>query len=65
MSLELAQPFPDHAVRLAQAANIFDTVRYGHRRATSAQAGLVRQLDTELVKTRPAPVAASLQDLTV
>ncbi len=65
VSLELAQPFPDHAVRLAQAANMFDAIRYGHRLATSGQAGLVRQLDAELVKTRPAPVAASLQDLTV
>ena len=65
VSLELAQPFPYHAVRLAQAANIFDAVRYGHRRATSEQAGRVRQLDAELVKTRPSPVAASLQDLTV
>jgi hypothetical protein len=65
VSLELAQPFPDHAVRLAQAANVFDAVRYGHRRATSEQASRVRQLDAELVETRPAPVAASLQGLTV
>jgi len=65
VSLELAQPFPDHAVRLAQAANIFDAVRYGHRRATSEQADHIRALDAELVKTRPAPVAASLQGLTV
>jgi Domain of unknown function (DUF4129) len=65
VSLELAQPFPDHSVRLVQAANIFDAVRYGHRRATSEQADHVRELDVELVKTRPAPVASSLQGLTV
>ena len=65
VSLELAQPFPHHAAQLAQAANIFDAVRYGHRHATSEQAGHVRALDAELAKTRPASLAASPQDLTV
>jgi hypothetical protein len=53
VGLELAQPFPDHARRLAQSANMFDAVRYGHRRATADQAGQVLELDGELVKTRP------------
>ena len=61
VSLELAQPFPHHAAQLAQAANIFDAVRYGHRHATSEQAGHVRALDAELAKTRPASLAASPQ----
>ena len=62
VSLELAQPFPDHARRLAQSADIFDAVRYGHRRATADQAGQVLQLDAELVKTRPvlAPLFSEL-----
>ena len=65
ISLALAPPFPDHADRLAQAADVFDAVRYGHRRATAYQAGHVQQLDTELVRTRPLLAASPLQDLPV
>jgi len=65
VSHELAQPFPDHAGRLAQVANTFDAVRYGHRRATAEQAGRVMQLDAELIRTRPAPATPSLQGLSV
>jgi Domain of unknown function (DUF4129) len=65
VSLALAPPFPDHADRLAQAANMFDAVRYGHRSATAEQAGEVQRLDTELVRTRPVPAASPLQDVSV
>jgi len=65
VSLALAPPFPDHADRLAQAANVFDAVRYGHRSATSAQASEVLNLDAELVKTRPVLAASPLQDVSV
>lgn len=65
VSLALAPPFPDHADRLAQAADVFDAVRYGHRRATADQAGQVQRLDTELVRTRPLLAASPLQDLPV
>lgn len=65
VSLALAQPFPDHADRLAQAANVFDAVRYGHRRATADQAGQVMQLDADLVRTRPVLAMSPLQDLPV
>ena len=65
VSLALAQPFPDHTGRLARAADAFDSVRYGHRRATADQAGEVQRLDAELVKTRPVLAAPPLQDLTV
>lgn len=65
VSLALAQPFPDHAVRLARAADLFDSVRYGHRRATPEQAGLVQHLDEELVRARPVLAASPLQDLPV
>lgn len=65
VSIELAQHFPDHAVRLAQAANAFDAVRYGHRRATADQARQVMQLDADLTTTRPVPATSSLQGLTV
>jgi hypothetical protein len=53
VSVALALPFSDHAERLAQAANLFDAVRYGHRHATGEQAGRIQQLDAELVRTRP------------
>jgi Domain of unknown function (DUF4129) len=66
--LALAPFFPDHADRLARAADLFDAVRYGHRRATADQAGQVQRLDAELVTTRPALAGSSgssLQDLPV
>ena len=65
VSLALAQPFPDHADRLARAADTFDCVRYGHRLATADQAGEVQRLDAELVKTRPVLAASPLQGLPV
>lgn len=65
VSLALAPRFPDHADRLAQAADVFDAVRYGHRRATAEKAGQVQRLDTELVRTRPLLAATPLQDLPV
>lgn len=65
VSLALAPPFPDHAERLARAADVFDSVRYGHRGATVDQAGEVQHLDAELVRTRPVLAAFPLQDLPV
>ena len=65
ISLALAQPFPHHADRLARAADVFDTVRYGHLRLTADQAGEVQHLDAELVKARPVLAASPLQDLPV
>lgn len=53
VSLELAQPFPDHADRLARAADLFDSVRYGHRHASASQAEQMHLLDADLVTTRP------------
>jgi hypothetical protein len=53
VALALTSPFPDHADRLVRAADLFDSVRYGHRRSNPYHAGLVRDLDAELVKTRP------------
>jgi Domain of unknown function (DUF4129) len=53
VSLALASPFPDHADRLAGAADLFDSVRYGHRRANAEQATRIHRLDAELVATRP------------
>lgn len=65
VSHELAGPFPDHTDRLAQAADVFDAVRYGHRRATADQAGQVLKLDTELVRARPALAISSIRTLPV
>jgi len=53
VSLALASPFPGHAGRLAGAADLFDSVRYGHRRANSEQATRIHRLDAELTATRP------------
>ena len=65
VSLELSRPFPDFADRLGQSANLFDAVRYGHRSATRAQAGMVLNLDAELAKARPLLLALPLQDVPV
>lgn len=63
ISVALASPFPDHAARLAEAANLFDSVRYGRARATASQAIGVQQLDASLVSTRPVQARLPLQDL--
>lgn len=65
VSVALAHTFPEHADRLAKAADAFDLVRYGHRRATAGQAVDVQQLDAELVTTRPLLVTSRPQDLPV
>ena len=60
VSVTLASPFPDHADRLARAADLFDSVRYGHRHASAHQAGQIQDLDAELVTTRPSFLTASV-----
>jgi len=65
VSLSLASPFADHADRLARAADLFDSVRYGHRRASAYQAAEIRDLDADLVKTRPALLTSSHEGLPV
>jgi len=64
-SLALAPCFPEHAERLVRAADLFDAVRYGHRRAGADQAGQVQHLDAELATTRPVLAAWPLKDLPV
>ena len=61
VSLELSRPFPDFAGPLAQAANLFDAVRYGHRGANQDGAAQVLRLDSELAKARPVLLPLSLQ----
>ncbi len=65
VSAALAPPFPDHADRLAAAANLFDSVRYGHRRPSSQQAGQIQDLDAELSGSRPTRVLPPLETLPV
>jgi len=65
ISLGLAQPFPQLAERLAHCANLFDAVRYGHRRATADQAGQVLRLDAELATTRPMLLSSPIQNASV
>jgi hypothetical protein len=65
VSLALASPFPDHADRLALAADLFDSVRYGHRRASAHQAGQIQELDAELATSHPLLMAPSLQQAPV
>jgi len=61
VSMALTTPFPDHADRLALAADLFDSVRYGHRRASAHQAGQIQELDAELATSHPLLMAPSLQ----
>ena len=61
VSLALASPFADHADQLALTADLFDSVRYGHRHASAYQAGQIQELDAELVTARPLLVAPALQ----
>lgn len=65
VSLALASPFPDHAARLARAANLFDSVRYGHRHASADQASRIHQLDADLATTRPRLAGSPLPELPV
>ena len=65
VSLALSPPFPDQAARLAQAADLFDAVRYGHHHADASQAGQIRELDAELAGSRPTLMAPSLAELLV
>ena len=65
ISLALAPPFPGQADRLAEAANAFDAVRYGHHRASIQQADAVLELDRELARTRPLLATSPLRNLTV
>ena len=53
VALALATPFPGEAQALLRAADAFDAVRYGHRRATQQQARDVLALDERLAGTRP------------
>jgi hypothetical protein len=65
VSLALASPFPDHAGRLVRAADLFDSVRYGHRRSSAEQAGQILDLDAELVRTRPLLLTSLPEELPV
>lgn len=53
VALALAAAFPPHAPALTEAADRFDAVRYGGRRATSDQAREVLALDERLAAARP------------
>lgn len=54
VSIRLRPPFPDYAQRLAEAADLFDRVVYGHLPATAEQAHRILSLDADLQATRPA-----------
>lgn len=53
VALALGPVFPASAGALADAADAFDAVRYGHRRASAGTAHAVIELDTALTATRP------------
>jgi hypothetical protein len=63
VSIGVGRAFPDHAASLAQSADAFDAVRYGHRRASADQANQVRQLDADLVRARPLLAGSPPQNL--
>ncbi|NHI20418.1 DUF4129 domain-containing protein [Phycicoccus endophyticus] len=52
----LAERFPAESAALAAAADRFDAVRYGHRRASEEAAHAVLALDERLETARPVPV---------
>lgn len=58
VALALAVPFPGESPALLSAADAFDAVRYGHRRASQEQARDVLALDERLAGTRPAPATS-------
>jgi hypothetical protein len=64
VSMALASNFPEQADRLARAADLFDSVRYGQRPMGAYQAGQIQALDTELVTVRPLPMT-SVEELPV
>ena len=59
-SVELARAFPTEGEALRSAADRFDAVRYGHDRATEADARAVLGLDDRVAGARPmlSPVGA-------
>jgi len=63
--LALGSAFPGHADRLAAAADLFDSVRYGHRLASADQAGQLLLLDADLVTTSPVPAGSPRRELPV
>jgi hypothetical protein len=52
VTLRLAADFEDHRPRLARLALLFDSVRYGRRRATTGDAESVLALDDDLAGAR-------------
>jgi hypothetical protein len=53
VAVALRPVFPAQDDRLAEAADAFDAVRYGHRPTSEAVARSVTALDAELARTRP------------
>ncbi len=53
VALALASPYPGEAEALLRAADSFDAVRYGHRRATEGQAREVLDLEARVAAARP------------
>ncbi|MGD8148524.1 DUF4129 domain-containing protein [Ornithinimicrobium sp. Y1694] len=54
VAVSLGPVFPDRAPDLTWAADRFDAVRYGDRRADAAEARAMLELDTALADLRPA-----------
>ncbi|QIM21536.1 DUF4129 domain-containing protein [Phycicoccus sp. HDW14] len=54
VALALSTPFPAESGPLVDAADAFDAVRYGHRRAGEETARAVLALDDRLAEARPA-----------
>ncbi len=59
VALALATPFPGESQALLHAADAFDAVRYGHRRASEEQARDVLALEERLAGTRPVTAPSS------
>lgn len=63
VALALTTPFPGEDAALLAAADAFDAVRYGHRRAAEDTARAVLALDDRLAAARPARPGHPAADL--
>lgn len=59
VATEAGAALPACAAALVAGARVFDDVCYGGRRATRDQDGLLRDLDAQVIATRPEPLAVA------
>jgi hypothetical protein len=55
----VATRFPDHAAQLREHADRFDAVVYGRRRAGALESAAALQLESDVRRSRPVPLASA------